>query len=102
MIIESVPYEANIAKQIANFLYQGFAFCFISPSFSSISIRFKNSLNENAKEHCIFESILEASYNEIVPFTFDNYHQPIARKCRWPFDHQIVNERFDKLKSIFI
>jgi glucose/mannose-6-phosphate isomerase len=102
IIIESVPYETNIAKQIANFLYQGFAFCFASPSFSSVSIRFKNSLNENAKVHCIFESILEASHNEIVPFTFDNYHQPITRKVllvRWPFDDQIVNERFDKLKS---
>ena len=64
-IVDSVPYESNIAKQIASFICQGFAFCFSSPSLSSVSIRFKNSLNENAKVHCIYESMLEASHNEI-------------------------------------
>ena len=85
-----VPEKSNVAKQIAQFLADGFPFCYSSPSLLSAATRFKNSLNENAKMHCIRESILEASHNEIVPFTFDHSFQtPKILHLRWKQDPSI-------------
>ena len=89
---------SNIAKKIASFLENGFVFCFTSPYLMSVGTRFKNSLNENAKVHCVKESVLEASHNEIVPFTF--YNNSFAAKVlllEWVGDQTIVKERFKKV-----
>lgn len=102
-ITVSVPEKINEAKKIARFLENSFAFCFTSPNLYSAGSRFKNSLNENAKVHCINESILEASHNEIVPFSFDNKSN-LARRVlflRWKEDPAIVNHRFQKVKHFF-
>ena len=99
-IIITVPREYNIAKKIASFLENGFAFCFTSPYLTSVGTRFKNSLNENAKVHCVKESVLEASHNEIVPFTY--YKNDFAAKVlllEWVCDQTIVKERFKKVQS---
>jgi glucose/mannose-6-phosphate isomerase len=101
----SVPYDQNPAKKIAGFLdsnNNSIAFCFTSPFLVSVGTRFKNSLNENAKLHCLRDSILEASHNEIVPFTFNNSNSPHkVLLVRWANDHPIVNDRFNKVKSFF-
>jgi glucose/mannose-6-phosphate isomerase len=102
-IAVSVPEKINDAKKIARFLENSFTFCFTSPNLYSSGSRFKNSLNENAKVHCINESILEASHNEIVPFSFDNKSN-LARRVlflRWKGDPAIVNNRFHKVKHFF-
>lgn len=91
----------NIAGKIADFLDSGFIFCFISPNLLSAGIRFKNSLNENAKMHCLTESIMEASHNEIVPFTFNNNLKPRVLFVRWINDSQLVSNRFNKTKTFF-
>jgi glucose/mannose-6-phosphate isomerase len=98
----SVPEESNVAKKIASFLNTGFAFSLTSPVLCSVGNRFKNSLNENAKVHCIEESILEASHNEIVPFTYIN-SSPIPKVIllSWTYDCAIVRERFKKINSFF-
>jgi glucose/mannose-6-phosphate isomerase len=97
-----VPQDSNIAKQIAEFLVDGFPFCYSSPYLLSAATRFKNSLNENAKMHCIKESILEASHNEIVPFTYDDsIKKPRILNLRWSQDPTPINERFDKVHSLF-
>lgn len=97
-----IPYECNVAKKIASFIENGFNFCFSSPSLTTVGNRFKNSLNENAKVHCINESILEASHNEIVPFTFNRKaFTPTVLFIRWSHDPQIVNERFRKVRLFF-
>jgi glucose/mannose-6-phosphate isomerase len=99
----SVPDRKNEAKKIAGFLENSLTFCFTSPYFVSAGNRFKNSLNENAKVHCISESILEASHNEIVPFTFENKSN-FSRKVlflRWKEDRTIVRMRFQKVKHFF-
>jgi len=99
-ILITVPREYNIAKKIASFLENGFAFCFTSPYLTSVGTRFKNSLNENAKVHCVKESVLEASHNEIVPFTY--YKNDFAAKVlllEWVCDQTIVKERFKKVQS---
>jgi glucose/mannose-6-phosphate isomerase len=97
-----VPQNLNIAKQIAEFLADGFPFCYSSPYLLSAATRFKNSLNENAKMHCIRESILEASHNEIVPFTYDDsIKKSRILHLRWSQDPTLINERFDKVHSLF-
>jgi len=97
----TVPQESNIAKKIASFLENGFAFCFTSPCLISVGTRFKNSLNENAKVHCVKESVLEASHNEIVPFTYYNSNGFAAKVLllEWVCDQTLVKERFKKMHS---
>lgn len=98
----NVPHEENISKQISSFLKNDFAFCYSSPYLFSATTRFKNSLNENAKVHCSRESVLEASHNEIVPFTFLNNR--ISRKVillEWKEDEPFVCTRFSKVKTLF-
>jgi glucose/mannose-6-phosphate isomerase len=95
------PEEFNSAK-LAGFLSDPLLFCFTSPSIFSVGVRFKNSLNENAKVHCIAESILEASHNEIVPFSFrKNYTSSKVLLINWRNDDPLVNERFKKVKKFF-
>jgi glucose/mannose-6-phosphate isomerase len=97
-----VPVELNCAKKLASFLSDCFVFCFTSPSINSAGVRFKNSLNENAKVHCITESILEASHNEIVPFSFkNNYTSSKVLLLKWNNDDTVVDERFIKAKMFF-
>lgn len=98
----TVPYESNVAKQIATFLDDSIAFCFTSPYLVSVGTRFKNSLNENAKVHCLRDSILEASHNEIVPFTFNNNYSPYkVLFLRWEKDTLLAKERFDNVRAFF-
>jgi len=97
-----VPVEFNTAKKLASFLSDNFVFCFTSPSIISAGVRFKNSLNENAKIHCITESILEASHNEVVPFSFKNdYSSSKVLFLKWNNDYTVVNDRFIKAKMFF-
>jgi glucose/mannose-6-phosphate isomerase len=98
----TVPTESNPAKKIASFLDDSTAFCFTSPDLISAGTRFKNSLNENAKVHCVRESILEASHNEIVPFTFNDGNSPSkVLLLRWEQDCSLVDERFNQVKAFF-
>lgn len=99
-ISSNVPLQSNIAKKIASFLEgSSVAMCFTSPSLVSVGTRFKNSLNENAKVHCIKESVLEASHNEVVPFTYNNAFVRKVLLVRNIYEQPIVNERFKKIKS---
>jgi len=95
------PELSNSAK-LAAFLCDSMVFCFISPSITSVGLRFKNSLNENAKVNCIANSILEASHNEIVPFSFRrNYTSSRVLLINWGTDDTLVKERFEKVKRFF-
>lgn len=98
----NVSVEENVAKRIANFLKNGFVFCFTSPQLISAGTRFKNSLNENAKLHCTKETILESVHNEIVPFTFKS--NAFIRKVillQWVNDVHFVKQRFKRLQYFF-
>jgi glucose/mannose-6-phosphate isomerase len=98
----NTPKENNIAKQVSSFINGGFAFCFTSTSLLPAGIRFKNSLNENAKIHCLVNSALEASHNEIVPFTYRNSIAPKTLLLRWSGDSDLLNQRFEKIRSLFL
>jgi glucose/mannose-6-phosphate isomerase len=94
--------ENNVAKKIGRFMRGGFPFCYSSPALLPAATRFKNSLNENAKIHCISESILEASHNDIVPFTFSySVQTPKILLLRWNHDNSVIRERFDKVRALF-
>lgn len=101
IISVSAPEKSNLARKVASFLFGGSTFCFTSPYLLSVGTRFKNSLNENAKVHCFRESILEASHNEIVPFTYDNNLESRIIFVRGFHDQKLVDERFDKVESFF-
>jgi glucose/mannose-6-phosphate isomerase len=98
----TVPDEHNPAKRLAIFMRDAFVFCFTSPNLLSAGRRLKNSLNENAKVHCTNESILEASHNEIVPFTYNM--KGFSRKVlflTWNFDNSLVKNRFNKVSRFY-
>ena len=66
---------------------------------SSAAIRFKNSLNENAKMHVIAEDVIEASHNGIVAWEKNSKFQPIL--IQGQDDYIKTKERWDILKEFF-
>jgi len=66
----------------------------------SASIRFKNSLQENAKMHAACEDIIEASHNGIVSWEKKSDVMPIL--IRGSGDHIKTKERYEILKEFFI
>jgi len=65
----------------------------------STAIRFKNSLQENAKQHTIVENIIEACHNGVVPWINPSNVQPIL--IRGIDDHIKTKERYEILKEFF-
>jgi glucose/mannose-6-phosphate isomerase len=97
----STPAKSNPSRQLASFLEDSLPMCFTSPYLVSAGTRFKNSLNENAKLHCLRESVLEAAHNEIVPFTYDNGFLSRVLLLKWSFDSKIVSECFTRISTLF-
>ena len=65
----------------------------------SASIRFKNSLQENAKMHAASEDVIEASHNGVVPWEKKSNIMPIL--IRGNEDHIKTKERYEILKKFF-
>ena len=63
------------------------------------AIRFKNSLQENAKMHAITEDIIEACHNGIVSWSVNTKLRPIM--IRGVDDYIKTSERFDILGEFF-
>ena len=63
------------------------------------AIRFKSSLQENAKIQAIIEDVLEASHNGIVPLQIPNSGLPILIQGK--DDHPKTKERFKIFKDYF-
>ena len=63
------------------------------------AIRFKNSLQENAKMHAITEDIIEACHNGIVSWSSNTKLRPIM--IRGVDDYIETSERFDILGEFF-
>lgn len=66
---------------------------------SAAAIRFKNSLNENAKTHAIAEDVIEACHNGIVAWDRPSNFQPILIQGR--DDYTKTKERWEILKEFF-
>jgi len=63
------------------------------------AIRFKNSLQENAKMHAITEDVVEASHNEIVAWEKSSVVKPILIQGK--DDYEKTKERWSILKEYF-
>lgn len=66
----------------------------------SAAIRFKNSLQENAKIHVIVEDIVESCHNGVVAWEKESSIQPIL--IRGVDDHIKTKEKFEILKRYFV
>ena len=63
------------------------------------AIRFKNSLQENAKMHAIAEDVIEACHNGIVPWNLKANIKPILIQGK--DDYVKTKERWEILKEFF-
>jgi glucose/mannose-6-phosphate isomerase len=77
--------------------------------FEAAAIRFKCSLQENAKIHAIVEDVVEASHNGIISWEIKSNVQPILlqgkddyekTKERWTIFEEYFNENSIKFKKI--
>ena len=66
----------------------------------SAAIRFKSSLQENAKTHVIIDDVIEACHNGIVSWERPSVVQPIL--LRGKNDYIKTKERFDIIKELFV
>jgi glucose/mannose-6-phosphate isomerase len=66
----------------------------------SAAIRFKNSMQENAKKHVLFEDVIEASHNGIVSWETSSIVQPILMQGK--DDHYKTRERWKIIKEFFL
>jgi len=85
----------NLAKSI-----KSIPIIYYPMGLQSASIRFKNSLQENAKMHAASEDIIEASHNGIVSWERKSDVMPIL--IRGSGDHLKTKERYKILKEFFI
>jgi len=67
--------------------------------FQAAAIRFKNSIQENAKLHCIAEDVIEVCHNGIVSWEKPNAAQPIL--IEGEDDYIKTKERWKILKEFF-
>ncbi len=90
--------ETNPALSLAEFLND--IPCIYYPSgLYAAAIRFKNSLQENAKMHAFTEDIIEASHNGIVSWEISSNVRPVF--LRGTEDHPKTKERWNILKEYF-
>ena len=66
----------------------------------SVAIRFKNSLQENSKDHVVIEDVIESCHNGIVAWEKKSEIQPILIKGK--DDHHKTKEKWKILAKYFI
>jgi len=90
--------EDNPSLQLAEWI-KGIPMIYYPWGLQAAAIRFKNSLQENAKIHAIAEDILEASHNGIVSWEKPSIVQPILLEGEDDFIK--TKERWKILKEYF-
>ena len=68
--------------------------------FQAAAIRFKNSMQENAKMHAMTEDVIETCHNGIVPWERPSVVQPILLQGQ--DDYIKTKERFKIIKEFFV
>ena len=91
--------DSNPALNLANFLSE-IPLIYYPYGLQSSAIRFKSSMQENAKTHAIIEDIVEACHNGIVAWEKPSIIQPIL--LRGYDDYVKTRERFEIIKEFFI
>ncbi len=90
--------ENNPSLKLAKWI-KGIPMIYYPWGLQAAAIRFKNSLQENAKIHAIAEDVLEASHNGIVSWEKPSIVQPIL--VRGEEDYIKTKERWEILKEYF-
>ena len=86
----------NLALELAKWI-TGIPIIYYPFGFESAAIRFKNSLQENAKTHVICEDVLETTHNGIVAWRDESKIKPILLKG--VNDHIKTKERVKIMKE---
>ncbi|NWG36452.1 SIS domain-containing protein [Nitrososphaera sp.] len=95
----SSPTSVNIAKKIALFIGCTLPICYYNSDLRAAGIRFRNSLNENAKTHAISEDVEEACHNSIVPFSDKQSSECSVVLLRSQKERNSVSSRFRIVKN---
>ena len=90
--------DSNPSLQLAKWI-SGTPIIYFPAGLQAAAIRFKNSLQENAKDYVITEDVIEACHNSIVSWTTTNNMNPIF--IQGVDDHIKTKERWFILKDFF-
>jgi len=90
--------DDNSSLKLAEWI-KGIPMIYYPWGLQAAAIRFKNSLQENAKIHAMSEDVLEASHNGIVSWEKPSIVQPIL--LRGEDDYKKTKERCEILKGYF-
>jgi glucose/mannose-6-phosphate isomerase len=95
-----VPFRINPAKKLAKWVHTGLPVIYAPQLLRGAAIRFKNSLNEDAKMHALIDFIPELCHNEVETWVRggeEAYRPVFLRYLCEPFE---VKERFRIMRSI--
>ena len=101
--------NGNSALELASWI-NNIPIIYYPAGLQSAAIRFKNSLQENAKTHVITEDVIEACHNGIVAWEEKNSIQPILiqgkddyekTKERWAILNEFFKEKNIDYKEVF-
>lgn len=90
--------DSNPSLSLAEWM-KGIPLIYYPYGLQSAAIRFKNSLQENAKMHVFSEDVIEACHNGIVSWEKESNVQPILLQGR--DDNEKTKERLEILKEYF-
>ena len=90
--------ERNSSLELASWI-KSIPIIYYPWGLQSAAIRFKNSMQENAKKHVLFEDVIEACHNGIVSWEIPSNIQPILLQGK--DDHVKTQDRWDIMKEFF-
>ena len=103
--------DSNPSLNLANWI-TGIPVIYYPQGLETVAIRFKNSLQENAKTHAIAENVVESSHNGIVswerpssmvPIMIEGKDDHIKTKERWKILREyfeVNNIKYNKIQSV--
>ena len=90
--------ERNSSLELASWI-KSIPIIYYPWGLQSAAIRFKNSMQENAKKHVLFEDVIEACHNGIVSWETPSNIQPILLQGK--DDHVKTQDRWNIMKEFF-
>jgi len=90
--------ERNSSLELASWI-KSIPIIYYPWGLQSVAIRFKNSMQENAKKHVLFEDVIEACHNGIVSWETPSNIQPILLQGK--DDHVKTQDRWNIMKEFF-
>ena len=100
--------QSNISLELANWI-DGVPIIYYPWGLEAVAIRFKNSLQENAKSHAFVENVIESGHNgivswerssDMVPIMIKGENDHIKTKERWNIIRQYFNQNNIEYKEV--